>query len=95
MVVSNAHEKFGFLHISFYKIVQIVLPIIKQKQINKIIINSTRSARPKPFFDFRRADFDSTAVQRGWDIVSLFLIRAGQGEVKYAAYKSKNYEDCF
>ena len=28
MVVSNAHEKFGFLHISFYKIVQIVLPII-------------------------------------------------------------------
>ena len=29
MVVSNAHEKFGFLHISFYKIVQIVLPIIE------------------------------------------------------------------
>ena len=29
MVVSNAHEKFGFLHISFYKIVQIVLPIIQ------------------------------------------------------------------
>ena len=28
MVVSNAHEKIGFLHISFYKIVQIVLPII-------------------------------------------------------------------
>ena len=29
MVVSNAHENFGFLHISFYKIVQIVLPIIE------------------------------------------------------------------
>ena len=54
-----------------------------------------RSARPKLFFDFRRADFFSTAVRRGWDIVSLFPIRDGQGEVKYAAYKSKNYEDCF
>ena len=54
-----------------------------------------RSARPKPFFDFRRADFFSTAVRRGWDIVSLFLIRTGQGEVKYAACKSKKYEDCF
>ena len=31
-----------------------------------------RSARPKPFFDFRRADFFSTAVQRGWDIVAYF-----------------------
>ena len=28
MVVSNAHKNFGFLHISFYKVVQIVLPII-------------------------------------------------------------------
>lgn len=29
MVVSNARKKNGFLHISFYKVVQIVLPIIK------------------------------------------------------------------
>ena len=29
MVVSNARKKIGFLHISFYKVVQIVLPIIK------------------------------------------------------------------
>ena len=28
MVVSNARKKIGFLHISFYKVVQIVLPII-------------------------------------------------------------------
>ena len=35
MVVSNAHEKIGFLHISFYKIVQIVLPIICLAKIKK------------------------------------------------------------
>ena len=28
MVASNARKIFGFLHISFYKVVQIVLPII-------------------------------------------------------------------
>lgn len=28
MVASNARKNFGFLHISFYKVVQIVLPII-------------------------------------------------------------------
>lgn len=31
MVVSNARKKIGFLHISFYKVVQIVLPIILVK----------------------------------------------------------------
>ena len=29
MVASNARKNFGFLHISFYKVVQIVLPIIE------------------------------------------------------------------
>lgn len=30
MVASNARKNFGFLHISFYKVVQIVLPIIRR-----------------------------------------------------------------
>lgn len=36
MVASNARKNFGFLHISFYKVVQIVLPIIHdyEKPIN-------------------------------------------------------------
>ena len=34
MVVSNARKKIGFLHISFYKVVQIVLPIIKRTHQN-------------------------------------------------------------
>lgn len=33
MVASNARKNFGFLHISFYKVVQIVLPIIIQFEI--------------------------------------------------------------
>ena len=32
MVASNARKIFGFLHISFYKVVQIVLPIILSKR---------------------------------------------------------------
>ena len=32
MVVSNARKKIGFLHISFYKVVQIVLPIILRRK---------------------------------------------------------------
>lgn len=38
-----------------------------------------------PFFDFRRADFASTAVRCGWAVHEVLPIRAGQGEVKYAA----------
>lgn len=34
MVASNARKIFGFLHISFYKVVQIVLPIIKRTQFS-------------------------------------------------------------
>ena len=41
MVVSNAHEKIGFLHISFYIIVQIVLPIILGVIYLLDIINSS------------------------------------------------------
>ena len=33
MVASNARKNFGFLHISFYKVVQIVLPIIDDNAI--------------------------------------------------------------
>lgn len=33
MVASNARKNFGFLHISFYKVVQIVLPIIDADRI--------------------------------------------------------------
>lgn len=32
MVASNARKNFGFLHISFYKVVQIVLPIINKTE---------------------------------------------------------------
>lgn len=32
MVASNARKNFGFLHISFYKVVQIVLPIIENRE---------------------------------------------------------------
>ena len=40
MVVSNARKKIGFLHISFYKVVQIVLPIIN---IIKLGLNTYRN----------------------------------------------------
>ena len=39
MVASNARKNFGFLHISFYKVVQIVLPIIFT---NKSIFNPSK-----------------------------------------------------
>ena len=42
MVVSNAHKNFGFLHISFYKVVQIVLPIIIRLTSNNGIIKKRK-----------------------------------------------------
>ena len=40
MVASNARKNFGFLHISFYKVVQIVLPIILALKKEFLIFNS-------------------------------------------------------
>lgn len=37
MVASNARKKIGFLHISFYKVVQIVLPIIGDYRADVVV----------------------------------------------------------
>ena len=38
----------------------------------------------KHFFDFRGADFDSTAGRRRWAVLEVLPIFDGQEEVKYA-----------
>jgi hypothetical protein len=38
----------------------------------------------KHFFDFRGADFDSTAGRRRWAVLEVLPIFDGQVEVKYA-----------